>query len=233
VNPRTRTWLAAAAIVVALGVVVGGQAIADATAPEVPNGALTGQAVRRAGFAYLTGLRQFAAAMLWNRLDPLMHEYYGAHAGLGRMSFMLPSVRVITLLDPQFVEGYYTAPEILIEGARLPGTPPEVAKDRIASGIALALEGVTNNPRSGELITSYDEYLLTLTKDLSAAVRYADMAMAPGIVWRSDEERFDGIAIVRAVYEKAGLTDKQAAAQAIMTAIQNDPNATRNPVDSD
>jgi hypothetical protein len=233
VSERTRTWPAAVAIVLALGLVLAGQSLADVAAPSVPNAALTGEVMGRAGFAYLTGLRQFAAALLWDRLDPLMHEYYGGHVGLGKMVFMLPSIKIITMLDPQFIEGYYVAPEILIESGKLSGVSAKVAKERTATGLALAKEGVTNNPKSGELITSYAQYLFTVSKDLTAATRYADMAMRSDTVWRSDEEQFDGIAIARAIYKEAGLTKKEAAAQAIMTAIDNNPNATKNAADSD
>jgi hypothetical protein len=214
-------------------VVLGGQSLADAAAPSVPNGAQTGQAVGRAGFAYLTGLRQFAAALLWNRLDPQMHEYYGGHIGLGHMTFMLPNVKVITLLDPQFIEGYYVAPVILIESGTLPGTSPQEAKTRLESGLALAKEGVTNNPNSGILLESYAQLLWTEGKDLKAAVPYAERAMGKGIVWRTDEEQWDALSVLRDLFKKAGLTRDATTAQAIMDAIQNDPNATKNAADSD
>jgi hypothetical protein len=220
VTERRRTWSAVVAVVLALGLVLAGQSLADVAAPSAPNGALTGEAMGRAGFAYLTGLRKFAAALLWNRLDPQMHQYYGGHVGLGKMIFMLPNIKAITMLDPQFVEAYYVAPEILIESGH------------VQTGLALAKEGVTNNPKSGELLTSYEQYLLTVSKDVPAALRYADMATRPDTVWRSDEERFDGLAIVRDTYKMGGLPAKEAAVQAVMTRIANDPNATSNPADT-
>ena len=207
-------------VVLALAVILGGQALADRAAPDVPNGALTGRALGRAGFAYLTGLRQFAAALLWNRLDPQMHEYYGGHVGLGHMTFMLPNIKAIVTLDPQFVEGYYVAPEILIESGHL------------QAGLDLAKEGVANNPKSGELLTSYAELLFARSKDATAALPYAERAVATDTVWRTDEEKWDGYAIARDVFKNA-LPQKAAEAQAVMDAISADPNATMNPVDTD
>jgi tetratricopeptide (TPR) repeat protein len=220
VTERLQTRAAAAIVVMALVAVLGGQALADRAAPEVPNGALTGQALGRTGFAYLTGLRQFAAAFLWNRLEPQMHEYYGG-VGLGRMTFMLPNVKAIVTLDPQFVEAYYVAPEILIESGNLQG------------GLDLAKEGVDNNPKSGLLLASYAQLIWTRGNDLQAALPYADRALADDVVWRWDDEKWEGMAVVRTIFEKAGQPDKAAAAKAIQTAIESDPNATVRPSDEE
>jgi len=232
VTERRPLALSLAAAGVGLAVGLAGRSLADVAAPEAPNGALTGQSVGRAGFAYLTGLRQFAAALLWNRLDPQMHEYYGG-VGLGKMVFMLPNVKAIVTLDPQFVEAYYVAPIILIDSGNEPGVSPAEAKKRLKAGLDLAKEGVDNNPKSGVLLVSYAELLFTRAHDLKGAVAYADRAFADDIIWRWDDEHWNSLAIMRAIYEKAGDTAKAAAAQAIMTQIENDPNATAAPADND
>lgn len=228
---RLNIRVTAVIVALALAAVLGGQALADRAAPDVPNGALTGRALGRAGFAYLTGLRQFGAALLWNRLEPQMHEYYGGH-GLGKMTFMLPNIKAIVTLDPQFVEAYYVAPEILIESGREPGVSAGEARTRLQAGLDLAKEGVVNNPKSGELLTSYAQLLFTDSKDATAALVYARRATAPDTVWRSDEEKWDGYAIVRDILKKNGLPQQAAAAQAVMDAISANPNATKNPVDT-
>jgi hypothetical protein len=210
----------AAIAVLALIAVLGGQTLADVAAPDVPNGALTGRAIGRAGFAYLTGLRQFGAALLWNRLEPQMHDYYGG-AGLGKMTFMLPSIKAIVTLDPQFVEAYYVGPEILIDDGHL------------QAGLDLAREGAVNNPKSGIALVSYSELLLTRAKDATEALPFAERAMASDVVWRTDEEEWDAMAILRVVFEKNGLPGMAANAQAIMDRISADPNATMNPVEPD
>jgi len=231
VTERIQRRATAVIVVLALLVVLGGQTLADRAAPEVPNGALTGQAMGRAGFAYLTGLRKFGAAFLWNRLEPQMHEYYGG-VGLGKMTFMLPSVKAIVTLDPQFVEAYYVAPEILIDSGKLPGVSATEAAARLKAGLDLAREGATNNPKSGIALTSYAELLLTRAKETTAALPYALRAMASDIVWRTDEEKWDAMATLRVVFTKNNLPDLAAGAQAVMDAIDANPNATKNPVET-
>ena len=229
---RRRAFAAAVSVALALALVLGGQALADATAPDVPNGALTEQVMGRAGFAYLTGLRQFGASLLWNRLEPQMHEYYG-RAGLGKMGFMLPSIKAIVTLDPQFVEAYYVAPEILIESGQEPGISSEEAATRMQTGLDLAKEGVSNNPKSGVLLQSYAELLFTRAKDLTAALPYALAALKSDVVWRTDEEKWDSYAILRDIFMKADDWVRVAEVKAVMKAIDADPNATMNKTDGD
>jgi hypothetical protein len=230
VTDRRRIPAAIVGVVLAQAQVLSGQALADAAAPSAPNGALTGQSVGRAGFAYLTGLRQFAAALLWNRLEPQMHKYYGE--GLGNLGFMLPSIKAIVTLDPQFVEAYYVAPEILIESGQKKGVSAADAKARLQTGLALAKEGVTNNPKSGLMLTSYAQLIWTRGKDLKAALPYAIASLAPDIVWRTDEEQWDQFALMRSLFLKAGDPARAAQAKAVMDAIDANPNSTKNPVDT-
>ena len=227
---RLQTRLTVAIVVLALLAVLGGQTLADRAAPEAPNGALTGQAMGRAGFAYLTGLRQFAAAFLWNRLEPQMHEYYG-RAGLGKMGFMLPSIKAIVTLDPQFVEAYYVAPEILIDSGLQAGVTPAEAATRLQAGLDLAKEGAQNNPKSGIALSSYAELLYTRGKDLQAALPYALAALQPDVVWRTDEEQLDQYAVLRAIFTKDGDWVRVHEVQAVMDAIAAEPNATMNTSD--
>jgi hypothetical protein len=232
VTDRLQTRVSVAIVVLALLAVLGGQALADGAAPDVPNGALTGQALGRAGFAYLTGLRKFGAAFLWNRLDPQMHKYYGG-VGLGKMVVMLPNAKAIVTLDPQFVEAYYVAPQVLIDSGREPGVSVEEAKARLKTALDLAKEGVDNNPKSGVLLASCSELLLTQAKDPKAALVYAERAMDPDIVWRTDEEQWDAMAALKVVFSKNDLPALAARAKAIQDAIDANPNATMNPVDTD
>jgi hypothetical protein len=231
--PRIPVALSATvAIVLAFALVLGGQSLADATAPDVPNGALTGQTMGRAGFAYLTGLRKFGAALLWNRLEPQMHEYYGA-SGLGKMGFMLPSIKAIVSLDPQFVEAYYVAPAILIQSGREPGISAAEAAVRLKAGLDLAKEGAANNPKSGIALSSYAQLLFTSADDLQAALPFADASLGSDIVWRTDEEKWDQYALLRVIFTKNGDTAKAAGITAVMDAISADPNATMNAIDAD
>jgi len=232
VTHRRQSTATVLAIVLALALVLGGQALADVAAPDVPNGALTGQAMGRAGFAYLTGLRQFAAALLWNRLEPQMHQYYGG-VGLGKMGFMLPSIKAIVTLDPQFVEAYYVAPEILIDSGLEPGVSPAEAAIRLQTGLDLAKEGAENNPKSGIALSSYAELLYTRGKDLQAALPYALAALQPGVVWRIDEEQWDQYAVLKAIFQQDGDWVRVHEVQAVRDAIDANPNATMNKSDED
>lgn len=226
-SERAQPWLAILAVALALTVVLGGQALADRAAPEVPNGVVTGQVMGRAGFAYLTGMRVFVADLLWNRLDPLMDTYYHAHYGLGHMTFMLPSVEAIVALDPQFIDAYYVAPQILIDNARVSGGSAQLTKTRLQAALALSKEGVVNNPQSGILLVSYAQLLWTEGNDLKAAIPYAKRALQAGTVWRSDEEQYDSYAIIRGLFRKSGDTALVARISAIMAAIAANPHETK------
>lgn len=230
---RARIPIAVAAVLLAMTLMLASQQVADVIAPSAPNAALTGQTLGRASFAYLTGLRQFAAAALWNRLEPQMHKYYGGDIGLGRMTFMLPNVKAIVSLDPHLVDAYYVAPEILIDSGRLPGVSAAEAKRRLDAALALAKEGAVNNPKSGLLLTSYAQLLWTNGKDLKGALPYAIASMGPDIVWRTDEEHWDQFAILRNMFEKAGDAARLAQVKAVMAAIDANPNATMNAPDTD
>jgi hypothetical protein len=227
---RDRRILPVIAIVLALALVLVGQSAADATAPDVPNAALTGQAMGRAGFAYLTGLRQFAAALLWNRLEPQMHQYYTE--GLGNLSFMLPSIKAIVTLDPQFVDAYYVAPEIIIEGGQKTGVSAADEASRLRTAMALAKEGVQNNPKSGLMLTAYAQLLWTRDKAPKAALPYAIASLAKDVVWRTDEEQWDQFALMRDLFKQVGDTAHEAQVKAVMAAIDANPNSTKNAVDT-
>jgi len=198
VSVSARRSAAVAAVVLALALVLAGQALGDRVLPGEGNGALTGSVAGRAGFAYLTGLRVFAADLLWNRLDPLGDKYYGH--GLKKYRFMVPNIKVITWLDPQFIDAYYVGPEILAENGR------------ITDAVAMAREGIANNPRSGELLGSMAELLIARTKDHALAASYADRAMRADTVWRNDDERYDALAVVAVAYKLADMPQKAAEA---------------------
>ncbi|MCX8007599.1 MAG: hypothetical protein N3B11_05735, partial [Coriobacteriia bacterium] len=64
---------APAALVAAfLALIVLGQAGAESVLPEAQRTA-TARVIERAGWSYLGGLRTFAAAVMWNRIEPIFH----------------------------------------------------------------------------------------------------------------------------------------------------------------
>ena len=180
---------------------LGVQAGADALAPAAGEG--QGAILGRAGFAYVTTFRRFAAAVLWNRMEPQFHEFYG-DAALKDMTFVLPNTRMVVALDPQLVEPYYVTPFILLE------------RGRTDEAFALAAEGVRNNPDSGRLHASYAQ-MLQIGGRLDEAVKEADAAMEA--TWAGAAQAHDGLAMVRGVYQAAGETAKERAVVAELERI--------------
>jgi len=204
------TWRTAVVAVLLAAALLGGQAVVDAHARTTAS--RVGATVGRAGFAYLTGLRRFAAIILWNRVDPQYHGYYEGQP-VKDLHFMLPSMYVITALDPQFIQPFYVTPWILVENGRL------------AEGIALAKRGADDNPRSGLLHSSLAQIYYVKTKDLRAAVAQADRAMAADQVWADATEQWQGIRVLRDIYVSAGLPEKAAETDRITKIIETDLGA--------
>lgn len=184
----------------------------------VPTGVsdVTGRAIGRAGFAYLTGIRTYAAAVLWNRLDPIGDTYYGTKT-LKQQTFVLPTIHLVVTLDPQFTQGYYVAAWILFE------------RGQHARGLALAREGVRNNPRSGLMIAQMSQLLLFLrdkgAQYLPEAEKWADIGTRETTVWTDDTEKFQGYAVFRVVYELTGKKAKLAAVDAEIARLKQSGSA--------
>lgn len=195
-SPVMRRLAAAACAVALLCTALTGQAATDRLAP-VGDVAGTGQTLGRAGFAYLTGLRTFAAAVVWNRLEEQLHEYYGRVA-LKDQLYLLPNLRLVVLLDPQFVQAYYETPWIL------------ASNGRTADARQVAEEGIRNNPRSGVLRAAYAQVLYLKLKDIKGAVAQANAAVEPDMQWISDSEHWDSLRIIEDIYLKAGETARAA-----------------------
>ena len=100
--------------VVLLVAILGAQALAAFSAPPGAD-RLDGSArSARTGFEYLGGLRKFAAAALWNRLEPQFHEYGNGKSIDQRLEF-LPTMRLVQMLDPQFEQAYYVSAFMLVQ----------------------------------------------------------------------------------------------------------------------
>jgi tetratricopeptide (TPR) repeat protein len=195
-------------ILILVACILGGQALVDdgTTASGVTQ---VGSAAGRAGFAYLTGLRRFTALLLWNRIEPQFHEYYGGKP-LNDQTFMLPNLRLVVALDPQFIQAYYVAPWVVR------------ANGRAADAIAIAREGVENNPRSGLLHSALAQILFLRAGELDAAVAQADLAMRPDQVWADATEQWQGIRMLRDIYAKAGLPAKVAETDRVTALLESD-----------
>ncbi len=201
------TRSAVAGLVLAV-MLLGGQAVSDARVATTATSS-AGAVVGRASFAYLTGLRRFAAVLLWSRLEPQFHEFYGG-VPLSKQLYFLPNARLITLLDPQFVQAYDIAPWILLQNGRL------------SQAIGLAREGVRNNPHSGVLHTSLAQILYLRTKDRAGAIRQADLAVRPDEVWLDAVQQWQSLTLIADIYTHSGLPDKAAQALAITRQLDKD-----------
>jgi len=182
--------LAAAMFVAIIGI----QMIAGAVAPAAaPRG--SGQAVGRAGFAYLGGLRTFAAATLWNRIEPQFHSYYSSKMPLAEMDFMLPTMNMVVLLDPQFEQAYYISSFIVFQG------------DSPAEGVAIAAQGVKNNPESGLLNANYASLLYRQDKvgNKTKALEAVQNALLPSAKWASPNDQFEGYGMIVSILRNYGL----------------------------
>lgn len=182
----------AAALVAA---VLGFQALGAVALPAESGSADAGQVAGRAAFAYLGGLRTFAAAVLWNRLDPQFHEYYAPKGGsIAEHVYMVPTLAAVQALDPQFVQAYYISSYIV---AKQEGYP---------AGIAIAREGVRNNPRSGLMRSNLAQLLLLddPKKHEAEMIEQAKVALSQQAQWRDEDEAFEGYVVFRDVMRSAG-----------------------------
>ena len=176
-----------AAIALGLVLIIAGQAITGSMLTSQDGVA---QAAGRAGFAYLTGIRTFAAAVIWNRLEPIFHDYYH-DVPLAEQLNLVPMVYMVNWLDPEFVDGYYVSAWVLFQ------------RGDVEQAYEVARNGVDANPDSGLLRTSYAQ-ILYLDEDIEAAADQAEMALHDS-VWRSDAERFEGLRVTMSIFHAAGM----------------------------
>ncbi|TLM97322.1 MAG: hypothetical protein FDZ75_04765 [Actinobacteria bacterium] len=184
----TRRWLLVALFLV---VIVVGQATASATAPSTFSA--TGRTIGAVGFSYLTGLRTFVAATLWNRIEPLFHTYY-ENIPFERQRFMMPTLRMVTWLDPQFVQAYSIASWVLFKS------------NKPATGIAIARDGLAHNPDSGLAHAALAQLLFIegFDKHRAELIALSRRIASSEVVWTDDEDEFEGLAVARDIFIKSG-----------------------------
>lgn len=197
--------LVSVGMAVCLALSLGGQAATDALAADASGSDMT-NAVGRAASSYLTGVRTFAAAALWNRLDPLLHNYYEG-VPLEDQRYMMSTIAAVEWLDPTLDQPYYVGAWVL------------AANDKMRDGIAMAERGVTARPDSGLLWVNLAQVKMLFGRDLSGAVKAAERALKPGVKWEGPAEKHDGYVILSAVFRAAGRTDLDAVVQAELTRL--------------
>ncbi len=183
-------------VVVALvGVLLLSQALVAVTAPAGGR-AETGRLLGKTGFAFLGGLRTFAAAVLWNRLEPQFHEYYGGVA-LADQLYALPAMELIQRLDPQFLQVYYISSWQL------------ATRGDMKRALEEARLGVANNPDSGLLRANLAQILMVQDKkkNLPEMVEQANLALSGDLYWTNKDDLFESLVIFRTVYSLSGNHD--------------------------
>lgn len=196
-----RSMVAMAAVLVAL---LAFQALGSASAPA-SGLAPTGRAIGKTAFAFMGGLRTFAAAVIWNRLEPQFHDYYEGKS-LSQNRWALPAINMVQLLDPQFLQSYYVASfNVYRMGGKV-------------EGVRIARDGVLNNPKSGFMRANLAQILIVddARKNLPEMLEQARIGMGSDMYWNSDQDLYEGLSIFRAVYTIAGDTAK---AQDIQTRL--------------
>jgi len=191
------TGVVTALLLVAL--LIGAQALAVASAPAVPVTPAS-RVLGQASFAYLGGLRTFVAAVLWNRLEPQFHQYNPGVPIDERIEF-LPTIRLVQMLNPQFEQAYYVASFVLAK------------RGAMEQGLAVAEDGIRNNPKSGLLRANYIQLLLmeNQEKNLPEMLRQARIGLGEDMTYANTDDEFEALGIFRTVYRLAG--DKAKAAE--------------------
>lgn len=183
-----------AAIALLLAALLATQAVVASVAPSAGR-ADTGRLLGSTGFAFIGGLRTFAAAVLWNRIDPIFHDYYGG-VPLEKQRYMLPHMRVVTMLDPQFVQAYYVSSFMVAKAGD------------VDEGVAIAREGMRNNPDSGLMRANLAQLLAMqdARANLPEMLALAEAASDESIQWANDDDRYDGLMIFHTILQTAGRT---------------------------
>ena len=180
-------------VALCLVLALGGQAMADSLVPGA-SGVDTGRAVGRAASSYLSGIRTYAAAVLWNRVHPLLHGYY-EDVPLKDQRYMLSTIALVQALDPSLVHSYYVGSWILAENGRT------------AEGLAMTERALEHNPDSGLSRVSRAQLTWLYGKDSTQALIAAESVLDERLVWNSPVEQHDAYAAVLVIFKSAGRED--------------------------
>lgn len=209
----------AALVAVCLALALVGQAAADALVADTSS-VTTNRAIGRAASSYLTGLKTFAAAALWNRTDPVLHNYY-ANVPLDDQLYMLTTIAAVQALDPHAVQSYYIGSWILARN------------DRVDDGVAMARRGVEANPDAGVLWTGYAQMLLLYAEDPQGAVRAGERALDDSMQWTDPVEQVNAYAALTGVFKMGGRPDLEARARDRIVELEHEAGEALGAEDHD
>jgi hypothetical protein len=188
-----------------LVLVIAAQLLAGLT-PVAADGLDTGRTLGQAGFVYLTGFRSTLAYLLWSRVDAVGDKYY-ANIDVSTMKYLLPTARIVTWLDPHYVDPYYVAQWVVARQGN-----PKLS-------LQMTKEALDSNPDSGLMRSSYAQ-LLVLYFGGKGAYDWALKTVAPDAKWLDVTEKFGGWAIARDVFKSVGDTARYEEAVKVMAGLQ-------------
>jgi hypothetical protein len=176
----------------ALALVTGAQALAQASAPPAQQMSQT-RLIGQTGFAYLGGLRMMAAGLLWGGLDAQFHQYRSTSRFTDRLD-LLPAIRIVQLLNPQLEQPYYFTSYVL------------AARGRMGDALDLARDGIKNNPRSGLLRANYVQLLAMQDKkrNLPLMLEQAKIGLGANMEFVNADDAFESYGIFRIPFEMIG-----------------------------
>jgi hypothetical protein len=192
--------LAIVGIVACLVLALGGQAAAGSLLPDA-SAEDTNRAVGQAASSYLTGIRTYAAAALWNRIDPLLHNYYRGVA-LEKQLYMLSTIAAVIALDPKAVQAYDVGSWIL------------VTNGKVDEGLAMIRRGIEANPNAGILRFDEAQVLQLFVHDNEGAVRAGLTILEGEMYWTDLVEKHAAYPMLGAIFRQAGRSDLDAIVQA-------------------
>ena len=214
-----RTTRIVAALLVCVLLVLGGQALTDTASADMGT-ADAGELIGGTTSSYLTGIKRFAAAALWNRMDPVFHNYYSG-VSLDDQLYMLPTIAMVQALDPHLVQPYYIGAWMLVRN------------DRAEDGIAMAERGLEYNPEAGVLYVNLAQILSLYSDDVDQAVEIGERVLDPNMQWTDPVEMHNGYAAVGAVFRQAGRDDLDARIQEAMAQLDEVAGDELEEVDHD
>ena len=206
-SPRPRAVLAALTAAL-LAMTLGGQVLTDSLA-VCTSGADTTDAVGRAASSYFTGLRTYAASALWNRLDPLMHGYYGG-VSLDDQRYMVSTIALVEWLDPHLEFAYPVGSWILTQN------------ERVDEGLTMAQRGVDANPHSGALLGNLAQLEYLYGDGATSAAEVAERALGDDVEWPDAHEKHTWYPILGDIFRQAGRDDLDAIVQAELVRLDEE-----------
>jgi len=105
-----------------------------------------------AAYALAGEFRSVIANVLWIKVEAYHHEYIRTNTDWRADKNVLPLIKIITDLDPHFVEAYLCGSWMLCKGLR-----------RTHEGLAYLNEGLMNNPSSREI---NEQFAVLYARDL-------------------------------------------------------------------